>query len=236
MKTINTLGLSILSVALLASAWSWATEAEHPTSAPAWKPASLRQALAAMPSGDALRGKELNSQYMCASCHGDNGVAPTNNWPHTAGQKADYTYKMLLDYKSGLRSEDKRSKLMQAAVEPLTEQDMADLAAYYASLPLPATPAANPAALDLNAAEKLVRKGDPTRLITPCASCHGVKGQGGKNAAPALAGQSEKAFIRTMQLYKHGKRVTDVNKGMAQIAVQLTDEEIRQLAAYYQRQ
>ena len=137
---------------------------------------------------------------------------------------------MLLDYKSGLRSEDERSKLMTAAVEPMSEQDMADVAAYYASLPAhAATLKAKPQA----DAERLVRKGDPTRLITPCASCHGVKGHGGKEAAPALAGQSETAFIRTMKLYKNGERYNDVNKAMAQFAAKLTDEEIRQLAAYY---
>jgi cytochrome c553 len=112
----------------------------------------------------------------------------------------------------------------------MSQQDMADVAAYYASLPAHEATAKAPAHAD---AGRLVRKGDPTRLITPCASCHGVKGQGGKEAAPTLAGQSEKAFIRTMVLYKNGGRHNDVNKGMAQIAAKLTAEEIRQLAAYY---
>jgi cytochrome c553 len=139
-------------------------------------------------------------------------------------------YKILLDYQSGLRSEDERSKLMTAAVEPMSQQDMADVAVYYASLPAHEATAKAPVQAD---AERLVRQGDPTRLLTPCASCHGVKGQGGKEAAPALAGQSEKAFIRTMTLYKNGARDNDVNKAMAQFAGKLTDEEIRQLAVYY---
>lgn len=225
--------LSLIGVgaALVVSGWAWANEAAHETAEVVkWKPATLRVALADMPAGDSARGKELNSQLMCASCHGESGVAPTSNWPNVAGQKTDYTYKMLLDYQSGLRSEDERSKLMTAAVEPMSHQDMADVAAYYASLSLPENAVKTKPHAD---AERLVRKGDPTRLLTPCASCHGVKGQGGKEAAPALAGQSEKAFIRTMTLYKNGGRHNDVNKAMAQFASKLTDEEIRQLAAYY---
>ncbi|WP_028488839.1 c-type cytochrome [Thiothrix lacustris] len=222
---------AVVGVVVLASSWAWANEAAQDAAAPQhWKPSSLRVALTAMPTGDVVRGKALNTQLMCASCHGENGIAPTRNWPHTAGQKADYTYKMLLDYQSGLRSEDERSKLMLAAVEPMSDQDMADVAAYYASLSAHEVAAkAEPHA----EAEKLVRRGDPARLITPCASCHGVRGQGGKAAAPALAGQSEKAFIRTMTLYKSGERNNDVNKAMAQFAAKLTAEEIQQLAAYY---
>lgn len=216
---------------LLVSGWVWANDAAQEADAVKWTPATLRMALEDMPTGDISRGRELNKQLMCASCHGENGVASSSNWPNVAGQKTDYTYKMLLDYQSGLRSEDERSKLMTAAVEPMSQQDMADVAAYYASLP--AHKATVKASVHADA-EKLVRRGDPTRLITPCASCHGVKGQGGKEAAPALAGQSEKVFIRTMTLYKNGARHNDVNKAMAQFAGRLTDAEIRQLAAYYQ--
>lgn len=83
-------------------------------------------------------------------------------------------------------------------------------------------------------ADKLVRKGDKSRLITPCASCHGLFAQGGKEVSPALAGLSKKAFIRAMQLYKNGQRHNDVNQVMSQFAKKLTDEEIEQLADYYQ--
>ncbi|MEZ5451557.1 MAG: c-type cytochrome [Thiothrix sp.] len=230
-------------LALLVSGWSWANESGHAkTAAESWKPATLRVALAEMPQGDIGRGKQLNEQLMCASCHGAAGIAPTGNWPQVAGQKADYTYKMLLDYQSGLRSEDNRSKLMLAAVEPMSQQDMADVAAYYASLPAPESVSGENQSVAADAqdahasAEELVRKGDSKRLITACASCHGVRGQGGKKAAAALAGQNPKAFIRTMQLYKSGQRDNDVNQVMSQIARKLTDAEINLLATYYQTQ
>lgn len=197
--------------------------------------ADVRSTLASMPRGDVQRGKQLNQSLMCASCHGDDGVAPTQNWASLAGQRAAYTYKSLLDYQTGGRHENPRATLMTVAVKGMSRQDMADVAAYYASLTAVAAPAPQ---LDKAAhahAERLARRGDPTRLLTPCASCHGAAGQGGLNETPALAGQSVGSFVRTMQDYREGRRVTDANQGMRQFAERLTMEEIHDLAAYYAR-
>jgi len=195
--------------------------------------ADVRSTLASMPRGDVQRGKQLNQSLMCASCHGDAGVAPTQNWASLAGQRAAYTYKSLLDYQRGGRHENPRATLMKVAVDGMSRQDMADVAAYYASLPAKAAPAPRLDAAAQVRAERLARRGDPARLITPCASCHGAAGQGGVNETPALAGQSVGSFVRTMQDYREGRRVTDANQGMRQFAERLTMEEIRELAAYY---
>lgn len=201
-----------------------------------WTPATLRVALEQMPEGEPLNGRKLHQSLMCASCHGAQGIAPTGNWPSLAGQRADYTYKMLLDYRSGLRNEDRRSELMTTVAAMMDKQDMADVAAFYATLQpqqLKIAGATDKQPETVDPAESLVRKGDPERLITPCASCHGVRGQGGKKASAALTGQKPKAFIRTMQLYKSGQRGNDVNQVMSQIARKLSAEEIRLLAEYY---
>jgi cytochrome c553 len=197
--------------------------------------ADVRNTLATMPRGDVQRGKELNQSLMCASCHGDAGVAPTQNWASLAGQRAAYTYKSLLDYQTGGRHENPRATLMQVAVKGMSRQDMADVSAYYASLPAVAAPAPELGKAAYAHADRLARRGDPRRLLTPCASCHGAAGQGGINETPALAGQSVGSFVRTMQDYRDGKRVTDANQGMRQFAERLTMEEIRNLAAYYAR-
>jgi cytochrome c553 len=172
---------------------------------------------------------------MCASCHGDAGVAPTRNWASLAGQRAAYTYKSLLDYQRGSRHENPRATLMKVAVEGMSRQDMADVAAYYASLPAKAAPAPRLDAAAHARTERLARRGDPARLLTPCASCHGAAGQGGVNETPALAGQSVGSFVRTMQDYRDGHRVTDANQGMRQFAKRLTLQETNDLAAYYAR-
>lgn len=200
-----------------------------------WTPATLRHALAALPAGDAVRGREVNQQLFCASCHGDNGVAPTQNWPHLAGQKSAYTAKMLLDYQSRLRLEGKRAELMHDIAVMMTPQQIADVSAYYAALPAPGddgTPRPSVLGEGMSAAQ-LVRKGDPSRLLTPCASCHGVKGQGGKLEASALAGQNPLYFTRTLLDYQSGVRSNDAAKGMSTFAKKLTRGEIEALATYY---
>jgi cytochrome c553 len=197
--------------------------------------ADVRSTLAAMPPGDVQRGKQLNQSLMCASCHGNAGVAPTRNWASLAGQRAAYTYKSLLDYQRGGRHENPRATLMRVAVKVMSRQDMADVAAYYASLQAMAAPAPRLDAAAHARADRLARRGDPVRLLTPCASCHGAAGQGGINETPALAGQTVGSFVRTMQDYRAGKRITDANQGMRQFAERLTMQEIHDLAAYYAR-
>lgn len=200
--------------------------------AKAWTPATLRNALNTLPAGNAERGRVVHQQMFCASCHGENGQAPTQNWPHLAGQKAAYTAKMLLDYQSRLRLESKRAELMHDIAVMMTPQQIADVSSFYAALPFPredGTP--RPAAIA--DAERLVRQGDPSRLITPCASCHGVAGQGGKLEAAAIAGQNPLYFTRTLLDYQSGQRANDAAKGMRAFAKRLTRDEIEALARYY---
>lgn len=229
-----------LAVLAALAAQAPATASDSAAAAPKatpWTPASLRTALAALPKGDAVAGQKVHDQLFCASCHGEKGVAPTQNWPHLAGQRAAYTAKMLLDYQDKRRLEGKRAELMHDIAVMMTPQQIADVAAYYASLPAPkddGTPRPRPAAgaKDLPA-EVLVRHGDKTRLITPCASCHGVVGQGGKLEASALAGQNPLYFVRTLLDYQSGVRHNDSAKGMQAFAKKLTRGEIEALAAYY---
>lgn len=218
------LGLGLLSIlSLSASAASDQAMALKP-----WTSSALQAELAAMPVGDAARGEKQHNVQFCASCHGRKGEAPTLNWPSLAGQRAEYTYKMLLDYRSGLREEDARAEVMNLAAEKLSRQDMADLAAFYAAQPLPlASKRGGDAVL------QLVEQGDPARLVTPCASCHGLDGQGGKNESPAIAGQSRRYFQRTMRLYHGEQRSNDNDYAMRAFAMPLTELEIKQLADYY---
>ena len=205
--------------------------------APAWTPSTLRQTLANLPKGDAVQGLKVHEQLFCASCHGAKGVAPTQNWPHLAGQKAAYTAKMLLDYQSGLRREGHRAALMHDIAVMMTPQQIADVAAFYAMQTAPQNdgtprPVVQKIANDFDAAQ-LVRKGDPARLLTPCASCHGVSGQGGNREASALAGQNPLYFVRTLLDYQSGLRANDSVKGMSTFAKKLSRTEIEALANYY---
>ena len=73
-------------------------------------------------------------QEVCAACHGIDGATPTTpDYPKLAGQYPDYLSKALRDYKSGMR----KNPIMGAMAQPLTAQDIENMAAYYASQPGP---------------------------------------------------------------------------------------------------
>ncbi len=231
--------IALVTTAAVVSFTAQATMAEHAAGpvAKTWTPATLRAALTNLPNGSADAGKKVHEQMFCASCHGAAGVAPTQNWPHLAGQKAAYTAKIMLDYQDKRRLEGKRAALMHDLAVMMTPQQIADVAAFYQAQTPPkddATPrpSAQLAGADVPALT-LVRKGDKTRLLTPCASCHGVVGQGGKLEASALAGQNPLYFVRTMLDFKNGVRHNDSAKGMRVFAQKLSRSEIDALATYY---
>jgi cytochrome c553 len=110
----------------------------------------------------------------------------------------------------------------------LSDQDMRDLAAYYAYLPRVTPP---PTLLEQLQAPRLVQVGAPMRNIAPCASCHG--GSDRKTASPTLEGEPE-VYIRTqLQAFANGTRHNDISGQMRNIARQMTPEEIATVAKYY---
>jgi cytochrome c553 len=80
-------------------------------------------------AADPARGKEISTT--CAACHGQDGNSPTPEFPRIAGQHEAYLLQAMHDYKNGRR----RNPIMAAQVENLTDADMADLAAWFASRP-----------------------------------------------------------------------------------------------------
>lgn len=198
-----------------------------------WTAKEWLEAKRSMPQGDIDKGKLLAEEGYCYSCHGVGGNNPTQSTPSLAGQNATYTYKMLQDYKSGRFYVDHKSHVMVHLMQYYDAQQMADMAAYFAAQPLPY---AEYVSKDIEVDPEIVRlvaKGDTSRMIVPCASCHGAHGEGGMNETPALTGLSPRMFIRQMQKYKSGERHNDVNSGMAQFSKDLTDAEIEALADYY---
>ena len=121
---------------------------------------------------------------------------------------------------------------MTGIAKGLTEQDAADLAVWFSSLP----PQENKSSSqNLASAKRMVEQGDSKRILPPCFVCHGGKGQGEKMDIPMLAGQQPDYFSRTLEAYKNGQRHNDIYSRMRLIAQQLSDEEIKELAQYYQQ-
>ncbi len=179
-------------------------------------------------SGDVARGKQIAER--CSHCHGENGIGVEPGVPNLAGQVRAYTYKQLQHYKAkGPRNHNP----MRRRVRRLSDQDMADVAAWYASLE-PAEPDLSQAPVS-EGISKLVERGDQTRGLTACAGCHGVRGEGAPIDTPAIGGQKFEYFLATMQLFAQRDRARDVYNSMCDLTGRLTDEELRGLARYYAR-
>ncbi|MCX7098701.1 MAG: c-type cytochrome [Methylococcales bacterium] len=205
----------------------------QPSTQVAWTPETLNL----VKNGDLSKGKTLAET--CKSCHGDQGqgmkevAGDADNEaipavPAIAGQLPTYLYKQLRDYADGSR----RHVAMTGVAQALDDQQAADVAAWFGSLPVPVSKAGSQS---LAKAEKLVGDGDGKRILPPCFVCHDSNGKGAKQDVPALAGQQADYVARTLQDYKSGQRHNDVYSRMRLIAQQLSDEEIKQLAQYYQQ-
>ncbi|WP_300321586.1 c-type cytochrome [Idiomarina sp.] len=182
-------------------------------------------------SGDAEAGKEKSQ--VCAACHGPNGESPTDMYPHLAGQHEKYLLKQLKDFKLASETggeEGRNNAVMMGQVASLSEQDMADLAAFYASQDEPKgeTPE------DLIArGEDFFRRGNPESNIPSCAGCHGPRGNGmGLAAFPDISGQHAAYTKSQLEMFRSGERANDPNGMMRGVAEKMTDEEIELMSKF----
>ncbi len=186
--------------------------------------AILCQAAAAAGNAEAGAGKAA----VCQACHGANGNSTNPQWPSLAGLGADYIVEQLQQFKEGKRN----SPVMMPMAAPLSADDMADLAAYFSSLPntgLEADPAY------WRAGEQLYRGGDKARGIPACLACHGPGGRGDEPAKfPALRGQESVYVVKQLNDYASGARPPGPGDMMPTIAKRLSADDIRNVASYVQ--
>jgi cytochrome c553 len=164
----------------------------------------------------------------CSACHGMDGNSLSPEWPNLAGQHPSYIVKQLGNFKGGQR----QNVLMSPMAMILSEQDMADLAAYFSSQTLRGGEA-DPAKLNLG--QRVYRSGNVSAHVMACAGCHGPAGRGNAPAAyPSIQGQHATYVAAQLRAYKAGTRTTDPNQMMRNITAQLSDEEIDAVASYVQ--
>ncbi|MBA2657401.1 MAG: cytochrome c4 [Tatlockia sp.] len=165
----------------------------------------------------------------CAVCHGQSGVSPSPEWPNLAGQHRNYLVRQLQDFKKGgLRD----SPVMTALSANLTEEEIQELADFYAkkSVPEGSTPEKY-----LKRGELLYRGGDFAKQITACIACHGPKGTGnGQAGFPVLSGQHAPYTIQQLLAFKQGKRANDLNSIMRDISSHMSQEDMEAVAYYLQ--
>jgi len=168
-------------------------------------------------TGDAARGKALS--YTCLGCHGIPGYKnayPNYSVPKLEGQHPEYMVLALQAYRSGERSH----LTMHSQASTLSDQDMADIATFFAGKPLTSSPD--------TAANK------PPKAAEQCAACHGPDGVGITGQYPNLAGQHADYIRRALTEYRTGGRKNPI---MAGFAAMLKPEDIETVAEYYsQRQ
>ncbi len=173
-------------------------------------------------SADAGKGKAA----ACGACHGADGNSLVPNFPKLAGQHAAYLSKQLKDFKSGAR----KDPTMAPMAAPLSEQDIEDLAAFFAGQPL-SPGKGNPELVALG--EKLYRGGNVDTGVAACIACHGPAGAGNPAANyPKIGGQQAAYVVKALNDFKSGARSNDANKMMRSIASKMSADEIKAVAEY----
>jgi cytochrome c553 len=181
---------------------------------PAQSPEAAAQAAPApaLLPGDPHRGKELS--YTCLGCHGIDGYRnayPDYSVPKLEGQNPEYLVSALHDYRKG----DRSHITMHSQAAELSDQDIADIAVFFAGRPLSSSGKA---------------QGTVPKAATLCTSCHGQDGVAIAPMYPSLAGQHQDYLARALEEYQNGGRKNPIMRGLA---APLKPAEIAQIAAYY---
>ena len=165
---------------------------------------------------------------ICSACHGADGLSSNPIWPNLAGQNASYLLQQLQHYQAG---KTRPSPIMGPMVAALTQQDMEDLAAFYAQKPsAPPTPAS---ASPSPRAEQLYRQGDIDQHIPACIACHGPDGRGAEQAGfPVISHQKSEYIVQQLEAFKTGSRSSDPASIMRTICAKLSPQDMSDLAKY----
>ena len=170
----------------------------------------------AMAEGDVAAGKELG--YTCLGCHGIEGYRnayPSYRVPKLGGQKAGYLEIALRGYRDGTR----QHPTMAAQATSLSDQEIADVAAYLASIGGETVAAGGTAGASFDKA-------------AACTACHGQSGISVNAAWPTLAGQHEDYLLNALEQYRDGTRSDPI---MGAQAALIEEDDVAKLALYFSR-
>ena len=181
----------------------------------------------AQAAGDAKAGQAKAA--MCGACHGADGNSAAPNFPKLAGQGERYLLKQMNDIKSGNRN----ILEMTGLLTNMSEQDMADIAAYFASQNM-SVGAADPALV--KAGEALFRGGKLAEGMPACTGCHSPNGAGNDAAGfPQLGGQHAQYVAKQLTDFREGNRTNDGDSMMMRsVAAKLSNKAIQAISSYIQ--
>jgi cytochrome c553 len=176
-------------------------------------------------SGDPAAGK-VKSQ-ICQGCHGGDGNSKDGQIPKLAGQYDVYIIKQMRNYQEGTRSHE----IMNGMAAPLSDKDLADIAAYFADQPIMKGSAAKPN----ETGEKLFLHGNIAEMVMTCAYCHGNTGKGidpSTGMYPVIGGQHKAYLLKQLKDFREDDRVNSPNAAMNKTLKALSDSELDALAEY----
>jgi cbb3-type cytochrome c oxidase subunit III len=164
---------------------------------------------------------------VCAGCHGTDANSVSGNFPRLAGQHAKYLEKQLHDFKSGKR----KDATMNAMVAPLSDEDIANLAAYFAAQKPNGNAKFDPSLLQKG--QDIYRGGITETGTAACTGCHSPDGKGnGPAGFPRLAGQHPEYVFKQLKDFQHGTRGNDPGQMMRGLTQRMQETEMKAVAAY----
>ncbi|MDX1374007.1 MAG: c-type cytochrome [Burkholderiales bacterium] len=179
---------------------------------------------------DPAKGQAVAAQ-VCVACHMADGNSAQPENPKLAGQFSAYLYKQLMDFKAqGNAKPERENAIMAGMVANLSQDDMRDVAAFYAAQTLQPAAAQDK---DLAAlGQTLYRAGNPKTGVAACAGCHGPSGAGIPKQFPRISGQFAQYVESQLKAFRAGARANDPNGMMRGVAARMTDQEIKAVAEY----
>lgn len=185
--------------------------------------AALASGAPASAKPDLVKGQATATQ-VCAACHTADGSRGSPANPILQGQHAEYLSKQLHEFKDGKR----KNAIMQGMAAPLSDEDIRNVAAFYASKNAKPGFAKNKELVTLG--EKIYRGGIADRQIPACAGCHSPTGAGIPAQYPRIGGQHSDYTEAQLNAFRAGARGN--NPQMLAIAAKMNDREIKAVADY----
>ena len=175
--------------------------------------------------GDAAAGQAKAA--ICAACHGADGNSTNPLWPKLAGQHAKYIAKQVRDIKAGIT---RTSAVMAPMVGNLSDQDIDDIAAYFATQSRTGGFASEGRAA---LGEKIYRGGNSATGLPACMSCHGPRGAGNPlGGIPSVSGQHAQYAHKQLEDFRADFRSNDPNRMMRDVVRFLTLKEMAAVSEY----
>ncbi len=180
--------------------------------------------------GDPAKGKEIAST-VCAACHNADGNSVQSANPKLAAQHAEYLFKQMQEFKAAEGKQPVRvNAVMNGMIAAYNEDQMRDLAAYFAAQTLIGEKARNRETIE--AGQKLYRAGVMAKGLPACAACHGPAGAGIPAQYPRIGGQFAEYIEAQLKAFRDGTRSNDPNKMMRMVAIKMTDAETKAVSDY----